>query len=242
MQVFEDLRKWINRLAGKDIIDFERKKLISTLFTNDENEQIKRLRRYGDFSTLNAKWNISNSSKTHSRLSSNREEWVHYHELYRQSREKWVKTPFKEMINYYSKRNGLHIGDFGCGEAFLSEALNGKHTIYSFDHVAINENVTACDIANVPLQDETLDVVIFSLSLMGRNFGDYIKEAARVLKLDGTIRIIKSTNRFNDLENFKNILFHYGFDDIVSKNMWKFTEIKGLRSDRKPKVDIKIKF
>jgi len=146
------------------------------------------------------------------------------------------------MINYYSKRNGLHIGDFGCGEAFLSEALNGKHTIYSFDHVAINENVTACDIANVPLQDETLDVVIFSLSLMGRNFGDYIKEAARVLKLDGTIRIIESTNRFNDLENFKNILFHYGFDDIVSKDMWKFTEIKGLRSDRKPKIDIKIKF
>ena len=76
---------------------------------------------------------------------------------------------------------------------------------------------------------------------MGRNFGDYIKEAARVLKLDGTIRIIESTNRFNDLENFKNILFHYGFDDIVSKDIWKFTEIKGLRSDRKPKTEIKIK-
>lgn len=242
MQVFEDLRKWINRLAGKDIIDFERQKLISTLFTKDENEQVKRLRRYGDFSTLNAKWNISNSSKTYSRLSSNREEWVHYHELYRQNREKWIKTPYKEMINYYSKRNGLHIGDFGCGEAFLSEALSGKHTIYSFDHVAINENVIACDVANVPLQDETLDVVVFSLSLMGRNFGDYIREAARVLKLDGTIRIIESTNRFNDLDNFKNILFHYGFDDIVSKDMWKFTEIKGLRSDRKPKIEIKIKF
>lgn len=242
MQVFEDLRKWINRLSKDEIIEFDRKKLVSTLFTEDEYEQQKRLRKYGDFSKMNSRWNISDSSKTHQRLISNQQEWAHYHELYRQNREKWVKTPYKEMIKYYSKRNGLHIGDFGCGEAFLHEALSNKHNIYSFDHVAINQNVVPCDLANIPLQDETLDVVIFSLSLMGRNFDDYIKEAARVLKLDGTLRIIESTNRFNDLENFKNSLYHFGFDDVISKDMWKFTEIKGLRSDREIKTDIKLKF
>jgi len=32
--------------------------------------------------------------------------------------------------------------------------------------VAANDDVTACDVAHVPLDDETLDVAIFSLSLM----------------------------------------------------------------------------
>jgi SAM-dependent methyltransferase len=242
MQVFEDLRKWINRLSDNEIIDFERKDLVSTLFTEDEGEQEKRLRKYGDFSAMNSRWNISNSTKTHDRLKKNSKEWVHYHELYRQSREKWIKTPYKEMIKYYSKRNGLHIGDFGCGEAFLYEALHDKHTVHSFDHVAINENVVEADLASIPLKDESLDVVIFSLALMGRNFDDYIKEAARVLKLDGTLRIIESTNRFNDLEAFKNALYHFGFDDVLSKDMWKFTEIKGLRSDRELSSKLDIKF
>jgi ribosomal RNA-processing protein 8 len=36
---------------------------------------------------------------------------------------------------------------------------------------------------NVPLEDNTLDIAIFCLSLMGTNFFDYLKEAFRVLKV-----------------------------------------------------------
>ena len=43
--------------------------------------------------------------------------------------------------------------------------------------------------AHVPLEDETLDVAIFSLSLMGANFADYVREAYRTLKLDGHLHI-----------------------------------------------------
>ena len=66
-------------------------------------------------------------------------EWVHYHEEYRKAREDEV-TPYKEMIKFYKKRDGLIIGDFGCGEAFLRE-LSSKHTVHSFDHVAIEKFV-----------------------------------------------------------------------------------------------------
>jgi ribosomal RNA-processing protein 8 len=45
----------------------------------------------------------------------------------------------------------------------------GPQRVYSFDHVAINDKVTACDMRKVPLVDEALDVAIFSLSLMGKN-------------------------------------------------------------------------
>ena len=51
--------------------------------------------------------------------------------------------------------------------------------LISFDHVAINDKVIACDIKSVSecVNDDGLDVVVFSLSLMGKNWSDYIIEA-----------------------------------------------------------------
>jgi hypothetical protein len=46
----------------------------------------------------------------------------------------------------------------------IMEAI-GPQTVYSFDHVAMNNNVTSCDMKKVPLADEALDVAVFSLSL-----------------------------------------------------------------------------
>jgi hypothetical protein len=43
-----------------------------------------------------------------------------------------------------------------------------RDQVYSFDHVAINDNVTACDMKLVPLPDDVLDVAVFSLSLMAK--------------------------------------------------------------------------
>ena len=78
----------------------------------------------------------------------------------------------------------LHIGDFGCGEAKVLEAFQDR-IVHSFDYVAINDNVTACDMRSVPLPDEELDIAIFSLSLMGRNWVEYIQEAKRCLATNG---------------------------------------------------------
>lgn len=41
--------------------------------------------------------------------------------------------------------------------------------VFSFDHIAINNKVTPCDIESGPLSDEASDNVVFSLSLMGRD-------------------------------------------------------------------------
>jgi hypothetical protein len=74
--------------------------------------------------------------------------------------------PHEELIHWCWQRSGYVIGDFGCGEAKLAESISDRHTVYSFDHVAVNDDVVACDMAHVPLDDETLDVAVFSLSLM----------------------------------------------------------------------------
>ena len=49
-----------------------------------------------------------------------------------------------------------------------------KGRIYSFDVGKCADHVIQTDIANVPLPDKKLDVVVFSLSLMGTNFPDFL--------------------------------------------------------------------
>lgn len=241
-QVLQDLMKWLDRLSDKGLETIERKELASTLFTDDDKELRRRKINHGDFTKINTRWNGSRSVVTHKRLQKNKSEWVHYHEEYRKARKDWVMTPYKEMIKFYKKRDGLVIGDFGCGEGFIYKDLSSKHTVHSFDHVAMEEFVTECDFSKTPLDDETLDVAIYSLSMMGSNINEYLHEAHRVLKLDGKINIIEATSRFKDVKQFMNQLQDFGFDRVVSSDMWKFTHIVAEKSDRVIKKDAKIKF
>lgn len=72
------------------------------------------------------------------------------------------------------------IADLGCGEAKLAMAV--KQKVHSFDLVATNDRVVACDMSHVPLEAGSVDVVVFCLSLMGTNLKDYFSEANRILK------------------------------------------------------------
>jgi hypothetical protein len=55
--------------------------------------------------------------------------------------------------------------------------------VHSFDLIKVNEFVQVCDMANVPLTNNSVDVAIFCLSLMGTNFLSFVKEACRYTKL-----------------------------------------------------------
>jgi hypothetical protein len=113
-----------------------------------------------------------------------------------------------------------------------TEAVCDRHTVHSFDHVAIIDNVVACDVTHVPLDDETLDVAIFSPSLMGANFTDYIREAHRTLKLDDQLHVIEATERFTDREQVVRALKDLGFKGIDAEDVWKFTHVQARKSDR----------
>jgi ubiquinone/menaquinone biosynthesis C-methylase UbiE len=115
--------------------------------------------------------------------------------------------------------------------AKLAEAVSDRHTVHSFDHVAVNDDVVACDMAHVPLDDETLDVAIFSLSLMGANFTDYIREAHRTLKLDGQLHIIEATERFTNRNQFAKALEGLGFAVVSVEDKWEFTHVRALKTE-----------
>ncbi len=228
--------KWLERLKNEGIHEIKRRKIDISL--SDKKYKVG-LRTFGDFSKMNRRLNSSSSSVTHERFLKNSEEWEHYHALYREARKDWVVIPYKEAIKWSKARPHLVIGDFGCGEALLAKESDNK--IYSLDHVAINEDVIECDLAHVPLDEESLDAVIFSLSLMGSNFTDYLYEAHRCLKLDGTLWIAEATSRFKDLERFLQGLETLGFDVVNSKKKGDFTFIRVIKSDRLPR-EIELQF
>jgi hypothetical protein len=61
-----------------------------------------------------------------------------YHRQYREACKTWSVIPYEQIITRIKQLSPrLQIGDFGCGEAKILEALGDKR-VYSFDHVAIN--------------------------------------------------------------------------------------------------------
>uniref|UniRef100_A0A7S1TX81 Ribosomal RNA-processing protein 8 n=1 Tax=Phaeomonas parva TaxID=124430 RepID=A0A7S1TX81_9STRA len=142
-----------------------------------------------------------------------------YHEGFREQVEKWPQNPLDLIvrdISRSSKKTDI-VADFGCGDAMLS--LRVENLVHSFDLVSRNDRVVACDIANVPLEDKTVDVAVFCLALMGTNVADFIREANRVLKPRGKLKVAEVRSRFEGgdggedlLESFQSLLRQCGFE------------------------------
>ncbi len=126
--------------------------------------------------------------------------------MYRQLRETWPVVPFKEEIRWLSERDRYVVADTGCGEVLIAAEAGDKHAIHSCDHIAIDQRVIACDIAHVPLEDDTLDLAIFCLSLMGSNITDCIREAHRCLHIDGHLHVWEAASYFDDVKRFASAL------------------------------------
>ena len=116
------------------------------------------------------------------------------------------------MISELGKTKYINdvIADFGCGEGRLELDLKEKHghqgAIYSFDVGKNADHIIQADSANVPLESETVDVGVFSLSLMGTNFPDFLVEANRVLKPRGKLLVAEVLSRFKDVNQFVKLM------------------------------------
>lgn len=240
-QAQQDIMNWLARLEDGVMEVIERGQIRVPL-SREPAEERRRVARYGDFTKLNNRWYAANSQKTHARLEANPEEWAHYHTLYQELRKSWPVVPFEEEIRWLEKREGLEVGDFGCGEALIAKAVSDRHRVHSFDHVAIRAEVVACDIAAVPIDDGVLDVAIFCLSLMGANFTDYIREAHRCLRLDGELHIWEPTNYCDSVDEFRGGLEELGFEVLTPRTEGAFVSIRAFKSARMPHPDLTLRF
>ncbi len=216
--------KWLERLESGEISSITRRDLNVEL-TSVQIEQ--RIRKYGDFTRLNNQINTENSETTHHRMLKDVKEWEEYHRQYREARKTWSIIPYEVIIKRIKELSPrLQVGDFGCGKAKIVEAI-GENRVNSFDHVAINDKVTAGDMKLVPLPDEALDVAVFSLSLMGKNWRDYIKEAKRCLATNGYLLIAETIKSMKGrLSKLRDIIKEQGFEIYEDEERGDFTFIE----------------
>lgn len=149
-------------------------------------------------SEFNRRGKVTNSGRLHKELTENPDEWFEYHRARHESMQTWTEIPYEYIAKQIKNKRHV-VGDFGCGENLMKTYIpNNK--VYSFDHVAIDDTVIACDMAHTPLEDEALDVAVFSLALWGTNYEDYFKEAYRLLSYGGFLYIAEPSKSYDETQ------------------------------------------
>lgn len=221
------LEEWIERIEGKELNLSEIRPHLKVPLPPDVTRKLVFAR--GDFATLTNRWSTSNSETVHARLKESPEEWYLYHTLYRKAREGRTEIPAEHMAEHLRGRPDLKVGDFGCGEGLLKEALGEGHEVIGFDHVAAAEGVIACDMAHTPLEDGSLGAAVFSLSLMGRNWRDYLAEAHRTLQPFGLLLIAEPAKRWEEEGKLEGAVEQAGFDLLPSYRRGDFLYVRAVR-------------
>jgi ribosomal RNA-processing protein 8 len=86
------------------------------------------------------------------------------------------------------------VADLGCGDGRLRDAV-APLSVVSVDHCAAKDGIIAADIAQTGLDPRSVDAVVFSLALIGKNWRDYLVEANRILRLGGFLFIAEPQRR-----------------------------------------------
>jgi superfamily II DNA or RNA helicase len=230
-KAIESLDKWKERINSGNIITNSRNKLQIDLCPEITDEYKKRERIESYINDFHQRMNTSLSSTIHKDFIDNPDSWFLYHSTRKARMENWDEIPY-EYIAIKIKDTRDIIADFGCGENLLRHCIpNNK--VYAFDHVAIDETVTACDMKNTGLGNESIDIAVFSLALWGVNNKDYIIEANRVLKRRGLIYISEPSSKFDTLEKqskLTDMLNNNGFQVLGNvENRGKFIYITGIK-------------
>ncbi|KAI6134860.1 methyltransferase-domain-containing protein [Pisolithus croceorrhizus] len=150
-----------------------------------------------------------------------------YHDGFRHQVQSWPSNPVSHYIDEFSRYPPKTvIADLGCGDAALAKALHPKNlNILSFDLLSDGAFVVEADICSrLPLpgseplsvertegEGQIVDVVVCALSLMSTNWPGCIREAWRILRPGGELRIAEVVSRFTAAEDFVSLVRDVGF-------------------------------
>ncbi|KAF8351317.1 methyltransferase-domain-containing protein [Amanita rubescens] len=150
-----------------------------------------------------------------------------YHTGFRHQVQSWPTNPVKHYISLLSKYPvRTLIADLGCGDAALAKALAPLGIkVLSYDFVSDDAFVVEADICTrLPLpgsegaegektngEGQIVDVVVCSLSLMGTNWPNSLREAWRVLKPNGELFVAEVASRFTNVDQFLSLVGSIGF-------------------------------
>jgi ribosomal RNA-processing protein 8 len=176
-------------------------------------EKLRRRLASGQFRELNEQLYSCTGAQAACLMQSKPELFAAYHSGYADQARRWPFNPLDRVLEFlHSQPTDLRVADLGCGEARLCSEAPQK-IIHSFDLVAANDRVTACDMAKLPLKDSSVDIAVFCLSLMGTNYGEFLAEARRTVAPGGWVLIAEVSSRFenHDPATFKTAVEAVGF-------------------------------
>lgn len=146
-----------------------------------------------------------------------------YHSGFRHQVKSWPVNPVDTYITQLESMGPpLVIADLGCGEATIAKRLVPKgYTVLSYDLKSDGHYIIEADICQkIPLPGsetdiknggQIVDVVICALSLMSTNWVSCIREAWRILKVGGSLKIAEVTSRVEDIAGFAALVVSIGF-------------------------------
>lgn len=214
----------INKTLIKKIVAEENNKKTNTDSKDDKltplQQKFKKKLAGAQFRWINEQLYTLDSKSAYKLINDKPELFSIYHEGFRSQVESWPSNPVNIFINQIKNiKEPVVIADMGCGDAKIAQTFENdkQKTIHSFDLISENKYVTACDISKTPLKKNSVDIVIFCLSLMGVNFIQFLKEAHRILKQGGKLKIAEVVSRFTDMNEFIATLNNMGFK-LLKKN------------------------
>ena len=173
-----------------------------------ESDEEKRKRTNSEYQELTKKMVIQKSETTFNMFKKEPKLWNQYHDARDFSFKGYdqLEVPVNKIIKYLEtkKNHRLKILDLGCGRNFIKEYFkdNKKFTITGYDYISCNGSKIA-DISNLEdEEDETIDVCIYSQSLMGNNWKGYLDESKRILRYNGEMIISESSERYEIIKNY----------------------------------------
>ena len=229
----ESLAAWKERVNNGNIINNERQQIQIELYPEIADSAERERRILSELSEFNQRGKTTTSMRMHKEFTDNPESFFRYHKLRNERMEKWDEIPYEYIATKIKNRNHKVV-DFGCGENKFKNSIP-NNTVISFDHVAFDDSVIACDIRDVSehLSNESVDVAVFSLALWGTNYKEYIKEAYRVLNFGGVIHIAEPAKYYETeelLANVSNLITEVGFKVIGNvERRGKFIYITGFK-------------
>ena len=156
-------------------------------------------------------WATQKSCTTHEKLQSNPAEWHAYHAARDISFKGYVdqsQIPRNRIIAHLGNKRKylLRILDLGCGRnniaRHFADDKDHEFTIQGYDHVVEEgSGARVGNIADLSAHEkrQTVDICIYSQSLMGSDWRDYLTEGHRMLRYNGEFIISEHVKMLDDV-------------------------------------------
>jgi ribosomal RNA-processing protein 8 len=181
--------------------------------TTKETLTQRRERTKSEISELHKEYKTLKSENLHNKFQENPDLWTTYHQIAEENEKSFPEEdiPRNRIIQQLDKtktKRTKRIVDLGCGKGQISQYYKDdkRFQFYNYDHISSNDTIISCDISNIPLEEDSVEICILSLAMWGSNCREYIQEANRILETGGKLYIIEPTKRWSEKDELGNII------------------------------------